>query len=503
MKELRELRKELEAAIESGDGEVVDRLFNLLEKQAERCERLEKENKQLRQRIAELENQDRPGPRQDTGTPTASYSLEAEEKRRQRKQRKRKTAAQKRKSGRKPNKDKLNSVVRWVDILPEGSQKKDCLLQSERPVWHIEEGLAVRVGYRIYRLAWQETPRIPGVLPRCEYGVEIHVLVAYLVYVIGISIDKTCQLLRFFCQLPLEPSQADAMLTQLGREWSQEFDDICEQIALAAVVYSDETSWRIGRLNTSLWSFTSELHCVMLFGCSKNRQTLESILPPESFEGVLVSDDAAVYQQGYCGQKCWAHLIRKAVRLTLLHPEHPTYRRFLEDLLTLFRDAKRSSKDRRLGDEGRQVRVGELEARLCDICHPHWPDITPGLGEPQTAAETDFRNLVNELLRLMVAEQLFVFVLDPEVEATNNIAERQLRNSALARQAHRTNKTDSGASRQTHIVSVLESLRRSLGNFTINTVVDKVASCLHRSIGMFQPTGPPKSQTDPALSPTG
>ena len=38
------------------------------------------------------------------------------------------------------------------------------------------------------------------------------------------------------------------------------------------------------------------------------------------------------------------------MRLTLLHPEHPTYRRFLEDLLTLFRDAKRSSKDRRLGD---------------------------------------------------------------------------------------------------------------------------------------------------------
>ena len=62
MKELRELRKELESAIESGDGEVVDRLFNLLEKQGERCERLEKENKQLRQRIAELEIKIVPGP---------------------------------------------------------------------------------------------------------------------------------------------------------------------------------------------------------------------------------------------------------------------------------------------------------------------------------------------------------------------------------------------------------------------------------------------------------
>lgn len=500
MKELRELRKELDTAIKPGHGPVVNRLFDLLEKQVKRCERLQKENGRLAQRIAELEKGDPPSSHQ---VPVDSYSLDAEEKRRRRKQLKKKTAAKKHKAGRKPNKDKLECVVRWVDILPEGAQKNDCLLQSERPVWHIENGRAVRVGYRIYRLAWQETPRIPGVLPRSEYGIEIHVLLAYLVYVIGISIDKACQLLRFFCQLPLEPSQADAMLTQLGKHWGEEFDEICDRIALAAVVYADETSWNVGRLNTSLWAFTSELHCVMLFGCSKDRQTLESILSPETFEGVLVSDDAAVYQQGYHGQKCWAHLIRKAVKLVLLHPDDSVYSRFLEDLLTLFRDAKRSSNDGRLGDKGRQIQVGEFEARLCDICHPHWPNITPGLPEPQTAAESDFRNLVNELLRLMVAEQLFVFVLDPEVEATNNISERQLRNSALARKANRTNKTDTGANRQTHIVSVLESLRRSLHNFTINTVVHKVASCMHRSIGMFQPSGPPTTPRDPVLSANG
>jgi len=489
MKELRELRKELDAAIKPGHGEVVDRLFDVMEKLANRCERLEKENQRLQQRIAELEKRDPSGPPADAAS--AAYSLDAEEKRRRRKQLKKKTAAKKRKPGRKPNKDKLECVVRWVDILPEGARKKDCQLQSERPVWHIEDGRAVRVGYRIYRLPWQETPRIPGVLPRCEYSVEIHVLLAYLVYVIGISIDKACQLLRFFCQLPLEPSQADAMLTQLGRQWGDEFDAICERIALAAVVYADETSWRVGRLKSSLWSFTSELHCVMLFGCSKDRQTLESILPPEVFEGVLVSDDAAVYQEGYCGQKCWAHLIRKAVKLAILHPENTTYSRFLDDLLRLFRDAKRTAKDGRLSDKGRQQRVGRLEAQLCDICHPHWPNITPGLPEPQTTAEKDFRNLVNELLRLMVAEQLFVFVLDSQVEPTNNISERQLRNSALARKANRTSKTDTGAARQTHILSVMESLRRSLDVFTMNTVVDRVVSCMQRSISMFQPTGPP------------
>lgn len=498
MKELRGLRKELEAAVKPGHGEVVDRLCDLIERLANRCERLEKENQRLRLRIAELEKRDPPGPPPANAAAEEAYSLDAEERRRRRRQLKKKTAAKKRKSGRKPNKDKLECVVRWVDILPEGARKEDCQLQSERPVWHIEDGRAVRVGYRVYRLPWRETPRVSGVLPRCEYGVEIHVLLAYLVYVIGISIDKACQLLRFFCQLPLEPSQADAMLTQLGRQWGEEFDAICERIALAAVVYADETSWRVGRFNTSLWSFTSELHCVMLFGCRKDRQTLESILPPEVFEGVLVSDDAAVYQEGYCGQKCWAHLLRKAVKLALLHPENATYSRFLDDLLALFRAAKRMSKDGRLSDRGRQQRVGQLETRLCDICHPHWPHITPGLPEPQTAAEKDFRNLVNELMRLMVAEALFVFVLDSQVEPTNNISERQLRNSALARKANRTSKTDTGAARQTHILSVIESLRRSLGEFTMNTVVDRVVSCLHRSISMFQPTGPPHDRA-PAL----
>ena len=268
MKELRELRKVLEDANQPGHGQAVDRVFDLLEKLTSRCERLEEENQRLQQRIRELEGQE-----EDPPPPPAEsqdYSLDAEQKRRRRKRLQR-TKAKNRKSGRKPNKDKLEAVVRWVDVLPEGARKESCLLQSERPVWRIEEGRAVRVGYRIHRLPWGETPRVPGVLPRCEFGVEIHVLLAYLVYILGVSIDKACQLLRFFCQLPLEPSQADAMLTQLGRHWSAEFDDICEQIALAAVVYADETSWRVGRLNTSLWSFTSDLRCVMLFGCSKDR----------------------------------------------------------------------------------------------------------------------------------------------------------------------------------------------------------------------------------------
>ena len=86
--------------------------------------------------------------------------------------------------------------------------------------------------------------------------------------------------------------------------------------------------------------------------------------------------------------------------------------------------------------------------------------------------ERDFTNLVNELGRLVMAEELFTFVLEPEVEATNNGMERQLRNPAMERKAGRTNKTAPGAHRRSVIVSVLQSLRANLANFSLTTALE-------------------------------
>ena len=125
MKELRELRQALEAAIKPGHDGLVDAIFGLLENQVERCNRLEKETERLRQRIRELEQEQEPP---SPTAPKESYSLDAEEKRRQRKRRKRKVAG-KRKPGRKPKQTKLDRVVRWVEAPstptpepPEGHQ---------------------------------------------------------------------------------------------------------------------------------------------------------------------------------------------------------------------------------------------------------------------------------------------------------------------------------------------------------------------------------------------
>ena len=66
-----------------------------------------------------------------------------------------------------------------------------------------------------------------------------------------------------------------------------------------------------------MWALLSEKARVLVFGCHKDSATLEALLPKDVFAGVLVSDDAAVYRNFSQAQKCWAHLIRKAIKLTL------------------------------------------------------------------------------------------------------------------------------------------------------------------------------------------
>jgi transposase len=463
------------------DGKLsIEQLLDIIEKQQQTIRRLEAKAKRWIDRLAQYE----PEVRDETGgrsvasepQPSASYSLDAEAKRRRPRRRKKKSP------GRRPTKQKFAGAEFKRDVYPDGVRHADCQLVRQRAVWRLEDGRAVRVGYRIFAGPDGAEPRIPGVTPRCEYGIEILVVLAFLVYIIGMSLDKACAVLGFFCQLPLAKSQADALLRQLARHWDREFDILCDLIAHAAVVYLDDTGWKVGTQSCSLWAIASEMERVFCFGCHKDDDTLDQLLPPDVFDGIGVSDDAHVFRGRFRrAQKCWAHLLRKAIRLALLYPRVKKYQGFLDRLLELYYDAKRIAQDQRLCEAGRKQRVVELEDRLCQLCRPHqWRD-RRGLKH----RERDFSKLVDELVRLLLAEELFTFVLEPGVEPTNNSSERRLRGPAQDRKAGRTSKTTSGARRRSVILSVLESLRANLTEFTLTTVLAEVGRWMSEGISIF------------------
>jgi hypothetical protein len=473
--DLRQLRQD------ALDGRVsVEQLLDLVDQQRQTIQGLRRDQQRLRQRLAQYEPEaanPRSADSQQAATPTPSYSLDAEEKRRRPRRRRRKKSP-----GRRPTQQKFADAERTDNVYPDGVPHAACQLVRERAVWRLENGRAVRVGYRIFAGPDGKEARIPGVTPRCEYGLEILVVLAFLVYITGLSLGKACAVLHFFCQLPLSKSQADALLRQLAQHWQGEFDLLCTLIAHAAVVAMDETGWKVGNTGCSLWAFAAQWQRLFLFGCHKDDATLDLILPPEVFEGIGLSDDAAVYRERFSkGQKCWAHLLRKAIRLALLYPRKKTYQRFLDQLLKIYQDAKRAAADGRLGEHGRQQRVLDLDSRLGELCRPIVDAARPDL----PVHECDFANLAEELLRLSLAEELFTFVLVPEVEATNNAMERLLRDSAQDRKAGRTNQTAAGAQRRSVIVSVLQSLRANLPTFTLATVLQEVGRWMEQGISLF------------------
>ena len=452
-----------------------DELLKLVRMQAATIKRLEKQVEEL---FAKLKEKN-PTERLDE-----SYSQKAEEQR--------KKAQQDSKSGTKTGKgkkpknkrkgrittaEKIKKAQRVQAVYPDDIAPSDCTLSHTRVVWRLEGGQAVLVAYEIYRYR-NQFGRIEGVLGRSEFGIEIVLALSYQVHCLGLSIDKACKVLSFFQQLDLKKSQADRLLNQLAKAWESEFEHLCTILANSAVVYCDETSWSIN----SVWAFLNEHVTVAFYGVHKDGQTLAAIIDKEVFKGTLVSDDAAVYQGFDVAQKCWAHLIRKAIKLTLTSPDDPRFRQLADGLLQIYRDAKRISNDGRMLAATKQSKVADLDDRVLELCWDRWGDEDRDC----EGDEDSYRKLCNELMGLMLGEELFVFVYREGVDGNNNASERELRDDATARRTGRTSKTPAGAKRRSIISSVLRSIGKQVEVFTLASVIAEVKQWMIRGKSCFE-----------------
>ena len=471
--------KDTQAQLKDAQAQLKDTQGQLQASQA-RLQETQQQLKTAQNRIEELE-------KKLGGPPTPRieqpYSMRAEEKRRQAKEGKKKNKS---KGGRRRHDDKMKLVARTEPVYPKGVPPEDCKRSHVRLVWRMENGRSLLVAYEVYRGPKNQYGQIPGVVGRCEFGWEIAVAVAHLAYDLGISIDKACSILGFFQDLPIRKSQAESLLKQTAKHCERQFDVLCTLVANSAIVHADETSWSI----KSVWAFLSEQARVILYGVNKDADTLKRILDSETFKGILFSDDAAVYSNFAYMQKCWAHLIRKAIKLTLQDSEDPRYRCLADGLLNVYRDARTIQLDAKLDTAAKLAKLVALENELTELCFGKLlPETSRGL-------EHDYVLLVREVMRLLDERQLFTFVTAASptqpngetmpVGGTNNEAERTLRNPAQARDTGRASKTGAGARRRTIVTSVLQSLRLYLPKYTLKTVIAETLQWLQVGRSCFE-----------------
>lgn len=369
-------------------------------------------------------------------------------------------------TGRIPFEKKLQLVQFTKDIYPEGIEPERCVLRSQRIVTQLNQGVKEIWLYKMYREKWGRAyGKIPEVFGKSEYGVSVVVALGFLVYVLKLSQDQAGQVLSFFAQIELTKSEIESLLGQLGRVWEKDYDTISSLILFAKTVCVDETGWKIGKENCYTWIFKSINHTLLLYGEKRNEEVLDRILPRKKFTGVGSSDCYRIYENRFeKAQKCWAHFLRKAIKLMLLYPENRRYNEFFKSLYAIFVEAK----NLKLLEGEKAEGISILESKVAILCTEKLRKLT----EKTLRDEREFVNLQKNLTRNL--KDLFTFVSVKEVDPTNNTAEQGLRHVARSRNNYQTSKTKAGAHRHSVISSVFFSLRQNLKEFTMQVVTDEV-----------------------------
>lgn len=185
--------------------------------------------------------------------------------------------------------------------------------------------------------------------------------------------------------------------------------------------YLDETGWREGRQRAWLWVATTTWVTVFVVRLSRSAKVAQELLG-EQFWGWLVTDrwSAYTWYPTWRRQLCWAHLLR--------------------DMEAMIERGGRSAEigealrahARQMFHYWHRVRDGTLaHASFRTYMQPIRQEVERLLEAGQTCGVPKTEGMCREILRLRQA--LWTFVRHPEVEPTNNAAERAIRPAVLWR----------------------------------------------------------------------
>ena len=176
-----------------------------------------------------------------------------------------------------------------------------------------------------------------------------------------------------------------------------EHTKLIAKIRASDVVYADETSLRINGIKSWIWIFVAKDAVLCVIRKSRGSGVVKEILGDS--EGILVCDGWKPYTS--CRrviQRCWAHLLREA--------DETESKKLYELLCQLFADAKSG------------IERTEAEERLRSIISHHYK------GEKSMEFLKKIRNGF---------DNWFTFLTYQNVEPTNNTAERALREHVVIR----------------------------------------------------------------------
>lgn len=264
--------------------------------------------------------------------------------------------------------------------------------------------------------------------------------------------------------MKLSPGAVAKQLQRLGGWLEGQYHRLKLSLRLSGVVYADETSWRTDGKNAQLWTLTDPLRTLYHIDPSRGGKVIAGLLGKHfnaDGKSTLVSDFYAVYDS-FDGpqQKCLAHLLRELKQTAEGKPElkhHPFFtrcRRLIREMLGL-----RAQRDK-LAPEPFQEQVRRLEERLEKLSRPPPPPSRENPAKPPEDPAKPPEDPDVQRLRKRLAKyrgKLTTFLHRPEVDPTNNAAERALRPAVVLRKTTGGSRSVAGAKAWSILASIMRT----------------------------------------------
>ena len=254
---------------------------------------------------------------------------------------------------------------------------------------------------------------------------------------------KQAELFDWELDLPISHRTIYNLTKRVADRLRPAYEDVKEKIRESEVVYCDETGFPVDGEQHWAWTFVTDDEVLFWVDESRGSGVLEDVLGEEFAEDSTLSCDGWSAYSSYHTrlQRCWAHLLREA-----------------EYVAERYEEAERLS--------------GELHALHDDLT-------TFVEGEPSASAREQKRaeaslhleGLIREDYEVREVQQLIkkisnglghwlTFVTEPDVDSTNNRAERALREQVVLRKMFRTLRSAEGVQIHETITTMLATWKR-------------------------------------------
>jgi hypothetical protein len=357
---------------------------------------------------------------------------------------------------------------------------------EERLVIESQPLKAHRVIYRLPKKYCPHCQKVfqihaPEVLPKSLYGNQLITTAAVMHYLHGIPMGRVCE------QTQIGPGSLVEIFHRLAGLFAKIPAQLIEQYRQAPVKHADETSWRTEGQNGYAWLFATEKLSIFQFRKSRSASVAQAVFGENPLPGVLVVDRYAGYNKAPCAiQYCYAHLLREVEDLEKEFPDSGEVQGFVSTFIPLLTLAM-GLRNQRLSPAQFQRKATQVKSQI------------------RAAVENPAQHLGIRRIQDIFREndsRLYHWAEDRNVPAENNLAERDLRPTVIARKVSFGSQSDAGAHTRGVLMTVLGSLKkRGVDVAThLKHVLDELAKNIHQDpFPLLFPRDPPNPK--PSLPP--